>query len=119
MKRTLVVGASPNSDRYSYLAVTRLAQNGYDVIPLGVKKGFIGTYEIVTQRQFFENIHSITMYIGQDRQPDYYDYLLSLKPKRIIFNPGTENPEFMQMAEQQGIEVTTNCTLVMLSVGIY
>ncbi len=119
MKRTLVVGASSNPGRYSFLAVTRLAENGHDVIPLGIKNGSINGKEIITKRIDFQGIHTISLYIGPEKQAEYYDYIFSLKPKRIIFNPGTENEEFMKVAEQKGIEVAENCTLVMLSIGIF
>ena len=118
-KRTLVVGASPKPERYAYKAVARLAEAGHEPIALGIRPGKILNHDIITERKAFENIHSISLYVGPARQPEYYDYLLSLNPKRIIFNPGTENPEFMQLAESKGIEVEEACTLVMLSLGVF
>ncbi len=119
MKRTLVVGASPNPERYSFMATERLIRNGFEAIPLGIRAGKINDIDIITERKQFTDTHSITLYIGKARQKEYYDYLLSLNPKRIIFNPGTENPEFRQLAQEKGIETVENCTLVMLSLKIY
>lgn len=119
MKKTLVVGASPNPSRYAFTATRRLAQNGHEVIPFGIKKGKIDALDIINERLAFEDIDTITLYINPAIQRDYYDYILSLKPKRIIFNPGTENPELMELARADGIEVEAACTLVMLSIGNY
>ncbi len=118
-KKTLVLGASPNSVRFSYKAVKSLQRHNIPVIPIGIKKGEIGGLEIIRDRPEIENLHTITMYIGPARQKEYYSWLISLQPKRIIFNPGTENPEFMQMAKNNGIEVLEDCTLIMLSSGKY
>lgn len=118
-KKTLVLGASPNPSRFSYKAVKSLQRHDVPVIPVGIKNGEIGGITIVKDRPAFDDIHTITMYIGPARQKDYYSWLLSLKPKRIIFNPGTENQEFMKMAEKDGIEVLEDCTLIMLNAGRY
>jgi predicted CoA-binding protein len=117
--KTLVVGASPNDERYSYKAVRMLKRFGHEVIPLGLRKGNIEGEEIVLERHNFDDIHTVTMYVGRKKQAAFYDYILSLHPKRIIFNPGTENMEFANLAENKGIETVMNCTLVMLSKGIY
>ncbi len=118
-KRTLVLGASPNPIRFSYKAVKSLQRHNFPVIPAGIKIGEIGGVEIITDRPVFDDIHTITMYIGPARQKEYYKWLLSLRPKRIIFNPGTENREFMEMARENGIEVLEDCTLIMLNAGRY
>ena len=118
-KKTLVLGATTNQERYAYIAVTRLAQKGYEVVPVGVKTGAVAGVEILQGQPAIENVDTVTLYLGAARQPEYYDYVLSLKPKRIIFNPGTENPELVQLAEKQGIEIVEGCTLVMLSIGTY
>lgn len=118
-KKTVVFGASLNPERYANKAVHMLVQHGYEVIPLGRKQGKIADIEILTDQPEISNVHTITMYVGAVRQPEYYNYLLSLKPQRIIFNPGAENDEFARMAIQQGIEVENACTLVLLSVGGY
>jgi predicted CoA-binding protein len=121
MKRTAIIGATPNTRRYAYTAAEMLTEYGIGIVPLGIKKGEVFGQKILDIRQKPEigNIHTITMYIGARHQADYYDYLISLKPERIIFNPGTENAEFRQMAAEHGIEVDEACTLVMLRVGLY
>ena len=119
MKKTLVLGASPNSARYAYLATMRLAQHGHEVVPVGIRKGEIEGIKIINGTPDEQGIDTVTLYLGPDRQPAYYDYLFSLKPKRIIFNPGTENPELAQLAQERGIETVEGCTLVMLSIGAY
>ncbi len=118
-KKTLVLGASPNPVRFSYKAVKSLQRHDIPVIPVGIRKGEIGGIEIIKDRPEIDDIHTITMYIGPARQKDYYSWLLSLHPKRIIFNPGTANTEFMKMAEIEGIEVLEDCTLIMLNSGNY
>ena len=119
MKKTLVLGATPNPERYAYLATMRLAQHGHEVIPVGIRKGAIDGHEIVEGKPEEKGVDTVTLYLGPDRQPEYYDYILSLQPKRIIFNLGTENPELAQLANERGIETVEGCTLVMLSIGSY
>jgi predicted CoA-binding protein len=119
MKQTLVLGASPNENRFSYKAVVLLSEYGHKVLPFGNKKGRIKEHEILSQINPAEKVHTITMYLGAERQKAYYDFILSIKPKRIIFNPGAENSELANLAAEQGIEVVENCTLVMLQQGIY
>ena len=118
-KKTLVIGATANPSRYSYLAVQKLTAHKHPVVPFGIKKGIIGNTEIETERKPFEQIDTVTLYINPLRQKDYYDYILSLQPKRIIFNPGTENDELFALAQQKGIIATEACTLVLLSTGQY
>ena len=119
MKKTLVLGASTNPIRYSNAAVQRLAQDGFEVVPVGVREGEISGVAIEQGKPALEDIHTITLYLNPQRQQEYYDYILSLNPKRIIFNPGTENPELIRLAREKGIEVEMGCTLVMLAVGQY
>lgn len=116
MKKTVVVGATPNQSRYAYLAATMLAEYKHETILLGIHKGEINGNKILDIREKppIQNVDTITLYIGPHRQPEWYTYLLSLKPKRIIFNPGTENEEFENLAAQQGIKTLEACTLVML-----
>lgn len=119
-KRTLVVGASLKPERYSNMAVKRLLQHQHPVIAFGNEEGKIGETSIITEfpsRE--ENIDTVTLYLNPKRQEAYYDAILGLKPKRIIFNPGTENPILEQLAQQQGIATQEACTLVLLSVGSY
>lgn len=119
MKKTLVIGASTNPERYAYLATQRLTRHGHEVVPLGLREGEIEGISILTGQPKLEGIDTVTLYLAPFRQPPYYDYILSLAPKRIIFNPGTENNELMQLARQQGIEALFACTLVMLSSQTY
>lgn len=118
-KKTLVVGATPNPERFAYKAVHALQKHGHTVVPFGIKQGSVGGKEIVRVPGPLSNIHTVTMYIGPQHQAHYYDYLLSLAPQRIIFNPGTENHEFIQMAKNKGIETVVNCTLMMLNMGSF
>ncbi len=117
MKKTLVIGASENPARYSYLAVKKLTSKGYPVVAIGTKKGKIDDTIIETEKISFENIDTISLYLNAGFQKQYYDYILSLAPKRIIFNPGTENDELFALAQKNGIESLEACTLVMLSTG--
>jgi len=117
--KTLVVGAGPNSVRYSYKAVRLLQRFNHEVVPLGIRNGEIDSLQIIKGKPKLSNIHTITLYIGPAKQPEYYNYLLGLKPQRIIFNPGTENAEFINLAEKQGVETVQNCTLVMLNSDLY
>ncbi len=121
MKKTVIIGATPNISRYANLAAERLTENQYEIVPVGIKKGEVYGKTIlpIKEHPVINDVHTITLYLGARHQPEYYNYLLSLNPTRIIFNPGTENEEFMAMARAQGIEVVTGCTLVMLSVGNY
>jgi predicted CoA-binding protein len=118
-KKTVVLGASQNPSRYSYLAVKRLRAHNHPVIAIGRRKGMIGEVEIETGHTAAENVDTVTLYLNPQNQKDYYDYILGLKPKRIIFNPGTENDDLVNKAKQNGIEPVEACTLVMLSIGAY
>ena len=118
-KKTLVLGASDNPSRYSYLAVQRLRNNGYPVVAVGRKHTLVADVPIETEKKQFDNIDTITLYLNPQHQQEYYDYILSLKPKRIIFNPGAENDELFHLAEQNNILPIEACTLVMLSTHQY
>ena len=117
--KTLVFGASLKPYRYSHRAVKILKINGYEVIPIGKHKGEIDGISILTGYPIIEDVHTITMYINPARQSEHYEYLLSLNPKRIIFNPGAENPEFSKLAKEKGIYTENACTLVLLSIRHY
>ena len=119
MKKTLVFGVSLKVDRYSNLAVNRLLDHNIETEAFGLKAGKIKGHLIKTKLHDFRNIHTITLYIGAKRQPEYYKYLLSLKPKRIIFNPGTENPDLYKLLKNNGIEFEIACTLVLLATNQY
>ena len=119
MKKTVVLGASDNPTRYSNLAVNRLIDHHHPVVAIGKKTGFIGDVQITNTRGAFNDIDTITLYLNKQHQKDYYDYIFSLNPKRIIFNPGTENEELAALAEARGIDAIEACTLVMLATGQY
>ncbi|OOG72405.1 CoA-binding protein [Algoriphagus sp. A40] len=116
-KRTLIVGATTNPSRYAYFAAKMFAERGLDFIPIGIKGGELFGKEILDLRAKPElkDIHTITLYIGPGHQEEWMEYLIGLKPKRIIFNPGSENPDFFKRAKEAGIEVLPACNLVMLS----
>lgn len=119
-KKTLVIGASPKPSRYSYSAVVQLNRLGHPLIALGLREDKIGDIPIVKGLPPIEGVHTVTLYVGPQNQAVYYDYILnSIKPKRIIFNPGTENNELYKSAKKQNIEVVEDCTLMMLSNGEY
>lgn len=118
-KPTLILGASDNPERYSYIATDRLKTNGHDVYPVGIKPGKIKQIDILTNKPNLADVDTITLYIGPKNQPEWYEYILQTKPKRLIFNPGTENPELLNKAKEAGIDCVEACTLVMLSVGNY
>lgn len=119
-KRTLVLGASPNPSRYSYVATIRLSSAGHSVIPVGIRNGDINGIPIETDLKKWDDVDTITMYMNSERQKQFYDYILDeIHPKRIIFNPGAENRELAQLASDRGIETIDACTLVMLSIGNY
>ncbi len=121
MKKTVIIGATPNTARYAYAAAQRLTECQHEIVPVGIKQGELFGQEILPIREhpIISEVDTITMYIGPRHQPEYYKYLLNLNPHRIIFNPGSENEEFMALAKDKGIEVVSGCTLVMLGVGIY
>lgn len=116
-KKTLVIGASTNPARYSYKAIKMLKAYHHPVIALGLDKGEVSGTVIVENFPEHEQVDTVTLYLRPDRQKQYYDDILKLQPKRIIFNPGTENPEFEKMAAEKGINVEEACTLVLLSTG--
>lgn len=114
-----MLGASLNPSRYSNLAINRLVNHGHTVEAVGLKKGIVAGVAISTEKEPFENIDTITLYLNPQRQAEYYDYIISLKPKRVIFNPGTENPEFYELLRKNNIEYEVACTLVLLGTNQY
>ncbi len=118
-KKTLVIGASENTARYSNMAVNKLLSKQHEVVAIGKTGGKIQNVEIRKEQVQDDDIDTVTLYVNPTHQQPYYDYILSLKPRRIIFNPGTENDELERLAAQQGIDVLEACTLVMLSTGQY
>ncbi|MHA6247877.1 CoA-binding protein [Pontibacter sp. CAU 1760] len=120
MKKTVVLGATDNPTRYAYRAVQRLQQHGHEVVPVGIKNASVGGKKIITdQSEVIEDVDTVTLYVGPQNQPSWYDYIINLKPKRIIFNPGTENRELEQLATDANIETLHHCTLVMLASDSY
>ncbi|GAB3173242.1 CoA-binding protein [Telluribacter humicola] len=119
MKKTLIIGASTNPSRYAYIAAHRLKGFGHQIVPLGMREGEVAGEKILTEKVSLDDIDTVTLYVGPRNQPDYYDYIVSLKPKRVIFNPGTENDELENLLREEGIEPLEACTLVMLSTGQY
>jgi uncharacterized protein len=118
-KPTVILGASSNPERYSYMATQRLKSKGHTVFPLGIKDGNIDGEPILTGKPPLQNIDTITLYLGSKNQAEWVDYIFSLQPKRLVFNPGTENPELFKHATDKGIECIEACTLVMLGIGNY
>ena len=118
-KKTLIIGATTKPERYAYKAAHKLVQNGHPIINVGVKKGDVADQPIEKPEQIHSDIDTITLYVNPDNQKDLYDYILETKPKRIIFNPGTENSELAEKAKEKGIETLEACTLVLLSIGEY
>jgi uncharacterized protein len=116
-KKTVVLGASPNPARYSFKAVKSLLRYGHEAIAVGFRPGVIFDKFIQLGMPEIEGVHTIALYIGPERQSEYHDYIISLKPQRVIFNPGTVNEPFMEELKGKGIEVVEGCTLVMLDDG--
>jgi uncharacterized protein len=118
-KKTMVIGASNNPEKYSNLAIVLLQKLKHDVVAIGYNEGTIGNVTIVKGKPKTNKIDTISLYISVTVQKSYYDYIIGVQPKRIIFNPGTENEELSFLAEANGIEVLEACTLVMLQTGQY
>jgi len=118
-KKTLVIGASENPSRYANKAIHRLLKNDHEVVAIGKKTGKVSEVEILTGLPELKDIDTVTLYINPTVQKEYESYIISLNPKRIIFNPGTENPAFIQRARKEGILTKIACTLVMLSIDNY
>lgn len=115
MKLTLVIGASENPERYSYKAIQSLVKHGHPVKALGLKPGNVSGVEFDTKKISYQGIDTVSIYIGVNNQADYYEYIEQLKPKRVLFNPGTENPQFEVRLQKLGIDVERSCTLVLLA----
>lgn len=119
-KPTVIIGASENPDRYSYKATVSLKLHGHPVYPVGLRKGTIMGEDIQTGWPAIENVNTVTLYVGpQNQNRELMEYVIGLRPARVVFNPGTENPAFQDLLKQQGIEWIEACTLVMLSIGTY
>lgn len=118
-KKTMIIGASNNPSRYSYLVAHKLVRKGYEIINIGIKKGEVAGVSIETIGYGCSDVDTITLYVSPKNQEYYYDYILQVNPKRLIFNPGTENPILKEKAEERGIYTLDACTLVMINTGQY
>ncbi|MGQ7870082.1 CoA-binding protein [Sunxiuqinia sp. sy24] len=118
-EKTLVIGASEKAERYSNKAIKALRNSGHPVVAIASRSGKVGDVEFDTAKKSYSAIDTVTLYVGPRHQVDYHDYLLDLNPRRVIFNPGTENKELAQELENNGIQVEEACTLVLLSIGAY
>ncbi|WP_297333578.1 CoA-binding protein [Flavobacterium sp.] len=119
MKKTLVMGASTEPTRYSYKAIKMLSRYGHPVVALGKKEDNLDGIKIEKGHVPFDGVDTVTLYLNPMNQKPYYDYIIGLKPKRVVFNPGTENPELYALLQNNGIMVDVGCTLVMLSTNQY
>jgi predicted CoA-binding protein len=121
VKKTVIIGATTDRSRYAYLAASMLTNYKHKIVPIGIKKGEVFGEEIldIREKPKVSDVDTVTMYIGPQRQPEWYNFILGLNPKRIIFNPGTENETLESLAEERGIEVVEGCTLVMLRTNQY
>jgi predicted CoA-binding protein len=117
MSVVVVLGASENPERYSYKAVKKLVQHKYEVIAIGKRKGFIGDIQIITTQPAIPDVHTVLIYLAPYHQGEIFDYVLSLHPKRVVFNPGTESTEFEEILESYNISVIHDCSLVMMAMG--
>lgn len=120
-KKTVILGATPNQSRYAYMAAQMLHEQDIPFVPVGIKTGEVFGKNILdlNEKPSIDEVDTITLYISAKNQPEWYDYILSLKPKRIVFNPGTQNPELSALAKENQIATISACSLVMLSSGQY
>lgn len=118
-KKTLVLGASAKPERYAYKAIESLVAKGHSVLAIGQNAGEVSGIKIQTKLIPIKNINTVTLYLNPLRQRDYYNYIIEAKPKRVVFNPGTENPQFYQLLQSNGIAVEVACTLVLLATNQY
>lgn len=119
IKKTLVIGASTNPSRYSYRAIQQLTANGHPVIGIGKKEGEVSGVKITDNKILFKDVDTVTLYLNKKNQQEYYNYIISLNPKRVLFNPGTENEELQNLLTKHHIAFEEACTLVLLSIGKY
>ncbi|KFF18294.1 CoA-binding protein [Flavobacterium hydatis] len=118
-KKTVVLGATTKPDRYAFLAINKLVEKGHTVLAIGQNTGEVAGVKIHTKAIPLKNIDTITLYLNPARQRDYYNYIVEAKPRRVIFNPGTENPELYQLLELNNIKAEVACTLVLLTTNQY
>ena len=118
-KKTLVIGASEKPERYSNKAIVALRNHGHPVVAIGLRQGKVVDVGIDTEKKPYQDVDTVTMYVGPGHQPAFYDYVIGLRPRRVIFNPGTENKVFSEQLKVAGIQYEEACTLVLLSIGAY
>jgi predicted CoA-binding protein len=120
-KKTVIIGATTNPTRYAFIAADMLSDYHHEIVQVGIKKGDVCDKPIldIFKKPEITDVDTVTLYIGPRHQPEHYEYILKLKPRRVIFNPGTENPEFEKMVEESGAEALEACTLVLLRSGQY
>lgn len=119
MKRTLIIGATPNPTRYAYKAAHMLTGKGHSIVNIGIKSGEVAGVKVEKPGTIYKDIDTITLYVGPEVQKGYYDYIIQTHPKRVVFNPGTENEELEELLKSNAIEPVEACTLVLLSTGQY
>ena len=119
MKKTLVIGASEKPERYSNKAIRALRGYGHPVVAIAPRMGQVGDVPFDIEKKQYHEVDTVTLYVGPQNQPPFYDYIVGLNPGRVIFNPGTENPEFVRMLQDNGIRCDEACTLVLLNIGAY
>ncbi|HBK82481.1 MAG TPA: CoA-binding protein [Flavobacterium sp.] len=119
MKKTLIIGASTNPERYSFKAINSLVNHKHSVVAIGTKLGEVAGIKIQTKSILFDKIHTVSLYLNAVAQRDYYNYIINLRPKRVVFNPGTENQEFYQLLKANSIKYEEACTLVLLATNQY
>lgn len=117
--KTLIIGASTNPERYSFKAANSLLKHGHEIEMLGMREGEVAGHKILTGEPALNDIDTVTMYVSARNQPAFYNYVLKLKPRRVVFKPGAENAEFEELLQKNNIEAMEACTLVMLSIGNY
>jgi predicted CoA-binding protein len=118
-KKTLVLGATTRPERYAFQAINSLVEKGHSVLAIGQSAGEVAGVKIYTKAIPIKSIDTVTLYLNPARQRDYYNYIIEAKPKRVIFNPGSENPEFYQLLELNNIKTEVACTLVLLATNQY
>jgi uncharacterized protein len=118
-KKTLVLGASANPTRYSFLAVNKLREHKHPVIAVGRTNAIVADISVQSETVPIPDLDTVTLYLNTENQKNYYEYIIDQHPRRVIFNPGAENPEFEKMLTDKGIKVMEACTLVLLGTGQY
>lgn len=117
--KTLIIGASINPERYSYKAAEKLLQHNHEIYMIGNREGSLFEHQIVKGMPLYDDVDTVTLYVSAKHQVSYYDYIIYLKPRRVIFNPGTENHELEALLKKHHIAYESSCTLVLLSLSAY